>query len=86
MSIYEALTAQRHGVMHDVNPLPRGRWLLCGWTPLSRALRHRLQGFDIDFHVIDANADAVRGRKVLIFRGDGGRELLGEFEARKPAP
>ena len=56
--IYEALTAQRHGVMHDVNPLPRGRWLLCGWTPLSRALRHRLQGFDIDFHVIDANADA----------------------------
>lgn len=65
--IYEALTAQRHGVMVEVNPLPRGRWLLCGWTPLSRALRHRLRDFDIDFEVIDAQPDA---RCDPVLRGD----------------
>lgn len=56
--IYEALTAQRRTVMDEPAPLPRGRWVLCGWGPLSRALRHRLRGFDIDFHVIDAAPDA----------------------------
>ena len=56
--IYEAITAQRQTVMAEVNPLPRGRWLLCGWGPMSRALRHRLQGEEIDFHVIDAEPDA----------------------------
>lgn len=56
--IYEALTVQRSTVMDQPQPLPRGRWLLCGWGPLSRALRHRLRGQDIDFHVIDAHPDA----------------------------
>jgi Trk K+ transport system NAD-binding subunit len=56
--VYEALTVQRSTVMDEPQPLPRGRWLLCGWGPLSRALRHRLRGQGIDFHVIDAKPDA----------------------------
>ncbi len=55
--IYEALTAQRSTVMAEPQPLPRGRWVLCGWGPLARALRHRLRGQDIDFHVIDPAPD-----------------------------
>jgi Trk K+ transport system NAD-binding subunit len=55
--IYEALTAQRQTVMAAVNPLPRGRWLLCGWTPMTRALRHRLRGFGLDLHVVDPEPD-----------------------------
>ncbi len=55
--IYEAITAQRQTVMADIKPLPLGRWLLCGWGPMSRALRHRLRGHGIDFHVIDAEPD-----------------------------
>lgn len=56
--IYEALTVQRSTVMEEPQPLPRGRWVLCGWGPLSRSLRHRLRSFGLDFHVIDANPDA----------------------------
>lgn len=55
--IYEALTAQRQTVMAAVQPLPRGRWLLCGWGPLARALRHRLRGKGLDLHVVDAAPD-----------------------------
>lgn len=65
--IYEALTAQRSTVMAEPQPLPRGRWVLCGWGPLARALRHRLRGSGVEFHVIDPQPDPSCGR---VERGD----------------
>lgn len=56
--IYEALTAQRSTVMTEPQPLPRGRWVLAGWGPLARALRHRLRDFGLQFTVVDPAPDA----------------------------
>lgn len=65
--IYEAITAQRQTVMAPVQPLPRGRWLVCGWGPLARALRHRLRDTEVELHVVDPEPDASCER---LTRGD----------------
>lgn len=55
--IYEAITAQRQSVMVPAQPLPKGRWLVCGWSPLARALRHRLRGKGVELHIVDPAPD-----------------------------
>jgi voltage-gated potassium channel len=58
--IYEALTAQAHSVNAPLLALPpqgRGRWVLCGWGPMARAIRHRLRGTEAEIWLVDTVLD-----------------------------
>lgn len=58
--VYEALTAQAHSVNAPLLALPpggQGRWVLCGWGPMARAVRHRLRAFGADVWLVDTVLD-----------------------------
>ncbi len=55
--IYEALTTQTGTAYDDVQNLPRGRWLLCGFGPFTRALRRHLERLDVECVVVAAELD-----------------------------
>ncbi len=56
--IYEALTTQSGTAAAAVVNVPRGRWILCGWSPFTRALRRQLLSLEITVCVIDKQLDA----------------------------
>ena len=55
--IYESLTTQRGTAMTAPVTLPRGRWILCGSGPFSRALRRHLTRLQIETTVVDTKLD-----------------------------
>lgn len=66
--IYESLTTQSGTAVDDVQKLPRGRWILCGFGRFTRALRRHLERLGVETvvvaSVLDESCDAgnsVRG-------------------------
>ena len=66
--IYESLTTQSGTAVDDVQKLPRGRWILCGFGRFTRALRRHLERLGVETVVVasalDESCDAgnsVRG-------------------------
>lgn len=55
--VYEALTAQRLTVMAPLMALPQGRWVIAGWGPMARALRHRLLRLGVEVFLVDRELD-----------------------------
>lgn len=55
--IYEALTTQAGTATAETLQLPRGRWVICGWGPFSRALRRQLLALNIEVFVIGTQLD-----------------------------
>ena len=55
--IYEALTTQAGTAAAAVQQVPRGRWVLCGWGPFSRALRRQLRELQIEVFVVALDLD-----------------------------
>lgn len=55
--VYEALTAQRTTVMAPLMDMRPGRWVIAGWGPMARALRHRLLRLGVEVFLIDLALD-----------------------------
>ena len=55
--IYESLTTQTGTAFDKVQNLPRGRWLLCGFGPFTRALRRHLERLGVETVVVAAALD-----------------------------
>jgi voltage-gated potassium channel len=55
--VYEALTAQRSTVMAEPLDLRSGRWVIAGWGPMARALRHRLGRLGVKVFLVGTDLD-----------------------------
>lgn len=55
--VYEALTAQRSTVMAPLMEMRKGRWVIAGWGPMARALRHRLLRLGVEVFLVDRELD-----------------------------
>lgn len=56
--IYEALTTQTGTAYDEVQGIPRGRWILCGFGPLTRALRRHLERLGVAVVIVATELDA----------------------------
>ena len=56
--IYESLTTQTGTAYDDVQKIPRGRWILCGFGRFTRALRRHLERLGVECVVVAAELDA----------------------------
>jgi voltage-gated potassium channel len=55
--VYEALTAQRTTVAAPLMDMRMGRWVIAGWGPMARALRHRLLKLGVEVFLVDTELD-----------------------------
>lgn len=55
--IYESLTTQSGTAVDDLQQLPRGRWIVCGFGPFGRALRRHLERLEVETIVVDTELD-----------------------------